>query len=214
MQYLNKQALYQKMDEIRCVIPIFPKSIETYPIQLQQLFPHLHIVGHDMNSKKVSGLLLRNQSSDCNSVIILNTSRPILAQRFTLTHELVHYLLHTDINNFLCNDDDASFLEWQANEGAAELLVPYRSFLRIFKNKRSSYLSNPTGTVEQLAHQYSVSTTVIRNRIKSLSLEIQQYLTGTALDNIKIISRKASFMEPIFPAGSSKFPQALDILRE
>lgn len=53
---------------------------------------------------------------------------------FDLTHEMMHFLLHPEnrkyyISSSLCDIDN---FEWQANEGAAELLVPYKHFIPLF----------------------------------------------------------------------------------
>ena len=70
------------------------------------------------------------------SQIALNQNASLPSQRFTLSHELSHYLLHQNHTQFLCDGCERSPLEWQANEAAAELLLPYRIFLPILSNIR------------------------------------------------------------------------------
>lgn len=81
-------------------------------------------------------------------VIYLNASHPPTRKRFTLAHEVAHYLLHRD-----CLEENKEFvdtvkqpielqrsaaveysqkekqMEWEANELAAELLMPEEKFM-------------------------------------------------------------------------------------
>lgn len=41
---------------------------------------------------------------------------------------------------------------------------------------------------EKLSNMYNVSTVVVQNRISSLSYEIWQYLSGTDIDKIQLMS--------------------------
>lgn len=189
MQYLTKQALYQKVEQIRPQLPCIPKVLREYLTQLHQLYPQLRIVQQPLDSKKVSGMLLRNG----NSLIILNSSRNETSQRFTLTHEMIHFLLHAEIAQFFCEDNGTSPYEWQANEGAAELLVPYRSFLPAAARLYPSLHLNRGRALQTLSDQFGVSTTVISNRLDSLSFELEQYRNGVALNKIQLISHRRLF---------------------
>jgi Zn-dependent peptidase ImmA (M78 family)/transcriptional regulator with XRE-family HTH domain len=64
---------------------------------------------------------------DDTSLIGINRSHPTVLQRFTIAHELHHYLYDFDANRYLCgpeNQDKA--LEWNAENFAAELLMPQK----------------------------------------------------------------------------------------
>lgn len=71
---------------------------------------------HRFDSKKLGALLLEGQC------IIVNASQPPASQRFSLAHELVHFSLHAGRPASARTEND----EWQANQGAAQLLVPYQ----------------------------------------------------------------------------------------
>jgi|GEM_PF-1019634 len=64
----------------------------------------------------------------------INSRFPLKTQKWTLGHELGHFILHHDSASlftdgvFPCVEADA---EWQANRFAAELLLPKRLVLRI-----------------------------------------------------------------------------------
>lgn len=211
MQYLTKHALYQKVEQIRPQLPCIPKTLRDYLTQLHQLYPQLNIIQQPLDSKKVSGMLLRGE----NSLILLNSSRNETSQRFTLTHEMIHYLLHQEIAQFFCEDNGTASYEWQANEGAAELLVPYRSFLPIAARLYPSLYIDRERALQTLAKQFGVSATVISFRLDSLSFELEQYRGGVALDEIRLISRKRLFLSQKttrFPTHSH--PPTLDIFSE
>lgn len=184
--YLTKRELYQKIDTIRSRLPYIPKSLKTYQLQLQQMFSDLHVVQKELDSKKLSGMLLRGE----HSLIILNSSRNEISQRFTLTHEMIHYFLHQGTGQFFCQDDDISPFEWQANEGAAELLVPYRLFLPLAARYHAVLQTNRRFALQNLARYFGVSPTIISHRLKSLSWELEQYQSGTPLKQICLLSRK------------------------
>lgn len=209
--YLTKQGLYREIDHIRSYLPYIPKSLDTYQIQLQQMFPDLHIVQRELDSKKISGMLLRGETA----LIILNSSRNEISQRFTLTHEMIHYFLHSQVGQFFCQDDDISPYEWQANEGAAELLVPYRLFLPSAARYHAVLQSNRARALQILAQQFGVSRTIIAHRLESLSFELEQYQNGVKLEQIYILSREkaASFKKQTSPLPAS-LEKILDIFPE
>lgn len=184
--YLTKKELYQEIDAIRSRLPYIPKSLKVYQLQLQQMFSDLHIVQKELDSKKLSGMLLRSEIS----LIILNSSRNEISQRFTLTHEMIHYFLHKGTGQFFCQDDDFSPFEWQANEGAAELLVPYRLFLPLAARYHAILQTNRKFALRTLAQQFGVSLTIISYRLKSLSWELEQYENEVPLKEICLLSRE------------------------
>lgn len=80
--------------------------------------------------------------------------------RFTLAHELGHYLLHTDSNVSLARIEKGKKIEpykdpeWQANTFAAELLVPLNLIT--------------TDNIDEIASTFGVSHQVASIRLKKL----------------------------------------------
>ncbi len=138
----------------------------------------------DFQSTRLCGVLIRGEFL---SQIALNQNLSLPSQRFTLSHELSHYLLHQNHTQFLCDGCERSPLEWQANEAAAELLLPYRIFLPALSNIRSN--SNRLSGLLQLSQRFGVSTQMVRNRVESLSYELWQYNRGVPVDRLKLVSR-------------------------
>ena len=68
-------------------------------------------------------------------------------------------------------------MEWHANEGGAELIVPHRDFIPRFLRELQYVRDNPDLFYDvraKLADFYHVSYTVIENRINNLAYEIDK----------------------------------------
>lgn len=175
MQYLDRAALYVEMERLRGRIGPIPKALPHYKERVGQLCPDITLICREFDSRRLAGMLMRGETA---TLLVLNSARGELAQRFTLTHELVHYFLHTDQVRFCCEDAGAGPYEWQANEGAAELLVPYRSFLKEVRCLHAQDCRDLDEVYARLSMKYHVSPVVIKNRMESLSFEIDDCLRG------------------------------------
>lgn len=144
------------------------------------------------------------------SLIVLSANRPPEGRRFAASHELVHYFLHEG-DNFLCTgDDEVSAIEWQANEGAAELLMPYKEFIPFYENIRSLFFTDRERALRRAAEHFDVSAGMINTRLQSLSPEIAQYERGTPLD--KIVPTSARRAAAFRPDGSASAASAADAM--
>ncbi len=146
-------------------------------------------------TKALRGMASVGSSPD-KDVILLNDSRTEKEQNLDCGHEYVHLCIHRDLGkrSFYCIDTiyakQDEFLEWQANEGAAEILVPYRTLLPLIK-ANVHVLSDGTDIVSfktHLASIFNVTYKVIEYRLEGLKYEIEQFLNGVYLDDIKILS--------------------------
>ena len=88
-------------------------------------------------------------------------------KRFTLAHELGHYLLHRDkiINSrhedhILLRDNEYTPIEREANEFAAELLMPEKQF--------RGFITNGVKKIKDLAEKFQVSVSAIKYRAYKL----------------------------------------------
>jgi Zn-dependent peptidase ImmA (M78 family) len=111
--------------------------------------------------------------------LILNQLHPIGRMRFTLAHELGHYLLHRDKASVFI-DETALFyrgarakqgvdpMEIEANAFAAELLMP-ENVLRAELGARPLH-SEYDDEIQKLAPRYGVSAAAMTNRLKTLKL--------------------------------------------
>ena len=108
-------------------------------------------------------------------------------------HELIHYWLH-DRDMFYCLNGAESHGEWQANEGAAQFLIPYQSFIPNYcylHDRFYGYFAPQAAhdmLIKALAGKYMVGEMTVKFRIKSLGAEISQYVGGVAVRDIKVVS--------------------------
>lgn len=81
---------------------------------------------------------------------MLNARHSVEELNFDCGHELIHLTKHRGLglSSFHCFDTlkpkQDPFIEWEANEGAAELTVPYRSFLPLLSD---AILSSAPGRI-------------------------------------------------------------------
>lgn len=130
---------------------------------------------------------------DAVSGILINAAKPEPDQRFDMAHELIHYWFHPEQGAF-CPFSPASRdkeKEWQANEGAAELLLPYRDFVpryvqTVLETERDGL--QPESVYVRLAEFYRVNKAVVNYRIRNLESEILQFRSGAELEDL-IITR-------------------------
>ena len=100
-------------------------------------------------------------------LIGINKSHPVALQRFTIAHELHHYLYDFNATRFLCGPDNANeAFEWNAERFAAELLMPRGSIQRLTSNPLNiRYL-----TVHLLAEHFGVSYEAAAIRLSNFGL--------------------------------------------
>ena len=132
------------------------------------------------------------------NIIMLRKALSREEKNFTCAHELIHVKFHNNLHiaTFQCFDkirpNQNSILEWQANEGAAELLVPLCEFLPIIKENLPGLKTwqDFESFDFELARYFSTTNGVIKIRYEDLKYEIYQYLNEVPLDRIEILSRK------------------------
>jgi Zn-dependent peptidase ImmA (M78 family) len=115
----------------------------------------------------IDGLLEYPKKTSESPKIFLNKERPATRKKFTLAHEIGHYVLHRNkktkyrIDPYDYSENDHTTKEeTEANYFAASLLVP--------KEKLKSILALSKGSLEMAASYFGVSKPVIENRIKWL----------------------------------------------
>jgi len=138
-------------------------GIKEPPISLWKIIKHLQkkYSASDLNvisfnfGEKVSGMLVL---SDEQATIGYNPSEHWYRRRFTIAHEIGHFLLgHT------CNKsyDDDNFHETEANHFAAELLMPIEL---LKKDCGNGY------NLENIARRYTVSKEAMCRKLMSANL--------------------------------------------
>lgn len=134
--------LYIKKPPIKPDIIAYGLGLDVYFLNLPQ---------------NISGILYNKSNKP---MIIVNKSDYITRQRFTLAHEIGHFLLHNLKNNihYDYSYTKNSYIEKEANNFAAALLIPN------FLLKRYTNFS-----IEELSKVFLVSKKVVEIRLKNLN---------------------------------------------
>ena len=123
----------------------------------------------EFTDPSVSGSLRTNLSQKRPYRIEVNGRDPDVRKRFTLAHELAHFLLHRDrldggsvVDNALYRSGLPDEIEYEANRMAAELLIPKNLLLTLWR-------AGVRG-VHQLADTFGASEAAVRIRLEQLGL--------------------------------------------
>ncbi|SHN88239.1 ImmA/IrrE family metallo-endopeptidase [Desulfitobacterium chlororespirans] len=183
---MTKAELYAWVNGARNTLSLF-----SYPIDSKEFasrYSQISLEELDFSSTQIGGIL----KGEKHSFIGLNSCRTYFEQNFDCMYELFHFWKHP-INTYTClSVPRDTYLEWEANEGAAEMLVPYYKFIPEVCDIYH-HITNNHQQIDYLnyfAQKYFVTPRVIQFRIKSLSYELSQYINGVSLSNLKIISKK------------------------
>lgn len=193
-EFWTKQRLYNEVDYIRSKIEDIP-----YPCDSHQLIKTFclkpEVVSVNFESSKICGMLIKGKTT---TTIGVNANHSKEQQNFYLMHELFHYLWHDDKTDAVkfCNDifSQNDFAEWQANEAAAEMLMPYRKFIPSFVSACKTNIYYGSAAIRdaknQMATRFGVTERMIHMRVNALKYPISQYQKGAKVDELQIISQR------------------------
>lgn len=143
-------------------------EVDTSPLDVKSLLSVLGIKLLSVPmSDDVSGMLsLADNSKDW--VVKVNALHHPNRQRFTIAHEIAHFSRHRfqqaefkDLNFF--RNGESNPMEVEANRFASELLMPesaFRDKVKVF-----------SGSIEEIAQYFKVSTLAVRVRAKNLGMK-------------------------------------------
>ena len=147
------------------------------PIDIQAIIQaHKIAIRKQPLEDAVSGILVVKNG---HATIGVNESHHPNRQRFTLAHELGHFLLHGDSSSVFIDaspvfyrdetsSEGSKLLEIEANAFAAELLMPESMLRKVTTNQPLDAFDE--GAVRRLAAQFGVSTQAITIRLTRLGL--------------------------------------------
>jgi len=124
-------------------------------------------------STGVSGQI-KNEGSEY--VIRVNRHEARERQRFTIAHELAHFLLHRDIidssidgikDNVLYRSGEPERIEYEANRLAAEIVMPMAQVEKALSEDFGGVVTE--GTIESLAARFQVSKAAMEIRLSTLA---------------------------------------------
>lgn len=191
INYCTKQDLYKYINKLRKQLGL---NNTKYPIDFYEIccnMKNLKIELVNFSDKSLRGLSVPKEK-----IILLNSSRKDGERSFDCCHEFIHVLKHVNEHTQMFNCFDSvranqnPYLEWQANEGSAELHVPYRKFIPLIcKDLHDIKTSSDFDKLKvNLAEYFGVPETIIKLRIDNLIFEIDQYSKGVPLDSIPLKS--------------------------
>ncbi len=156
-------------------IEIVGQYMHSAPVDVEKLAA---AIGLEIDRKplfdNVSGKIECQNGGPCK--ITFNSTHPKTRQRFTIAHEIAHYILHRDLIGDGVTDDGryrskdlSDPVERQANSYAADILMPWR--LVVAKHREG--LRAPA----EFARAFGVSEKVAEIRLK----ELRSYLEPPAV---------------------------------
>ena len=127
----------------------------------------------ELDEEGFEGALVTNPEKTIGFINIASSIREHTRRRFTIAHELGHFLITTHGNQFSCTSYDLSnfsnknkLMEAEANQFAAELLMPEEYFVKEIYNRVPSY-----DLIQSLTDKFCSSLTSTLLRYKDLTDE-------------------------------------------
>lgn len=133
-------------------------------------------------------VIFQDLDDDISGLLVIKNDRPTIGvndahhpnrQKFTIAHELGHYVLHRDIDDLFIDSkliyyrdksssDGVQQREIEANSFAAEVLMP-ATLIRKYLKEKEPDLSNEF-TMQRMASAFNVSEQALTIRLTRLSL--------------------------------------------
>lgn len=145
------------------------KLIGTYSLDIDKLIRNYNIQLKSENlPPEISGKL--NKNEDNIWTISINKQHSLSRQRYTIAHEFAHYCLHRNDNSdfedtsFFRKEENKTMIEYEANQFAAELLMP--------EEKIKAAIDNDILTLKDLSEAFGVSLIAMKNRLSNLGYKL------------------------------------------
>lgn len=152
---------------------VLDKYLSSYPVKLGSLARDLGVAGIRVSSMGtgVSGQIMREGG---DYFIRVNRNEARERQRFTIAHELAHFLLHKEIidsspdgitDNVLYRSGAPEQIEYQANRLAADLVMPMDLIEQKLNDEFGGVVTE--ATIESLAASFQVSKAAMEIRLST-----------------------------------------------
>jgi Zn-dependent peptidase ImmA (M78 family) len=150
------------------------------PIDIKSIIESKDIsIAYEVFDDDLSGLLIKHDGG--RPKIGVNAKHSATRQRFTLAHELAHFVLEHQgdifVDHSVLRRDGRSSMaidqsEIDANQFAADLLMPREDVRREFVKTRNSGNTNQEKIIKHLAKMFFVSPKAMEYRLVNLNLII------------------------------------------
>ncbi len=165
------------VDSTKAFIEKNENSFKSYPINIEEIVRNekINIIEHEFNDE-ASGILV---ISDENITIGIDKNSGNERKRFTIAHELGHYVLHNERSNmfvdkvFFRKKSDGytskeEKIEIEANYFAANILMPEKLIFQAISNLTCDLYEDET--VSKLAKDFNVSSSAMLYRLINLGV--------------------------------------------
>jgi hypothetical protein len=153
---------------------ILQRHLSEYPVKLGRLAKELgvSIKVSSMNTG-VSGQITREGGHYLNRV---NRHEARERQRFTIAHELAHFLLHKSVidsspdgikDNVLYRSGEPERIEYEANRLAADIVMPMALVQKVLQEEFDGVVTE--ATIESLAARFQVSKAAMEIRLSTFA---------------------------------------------
>lgn len=180
--YINYKELSEKADAL-----LIQAGVDKAPVPIKQIAAMCGAIAvpHDLG-EEVSGVLVVDKNNGNKGIIGFNTANSKVRQRFTIAHELGHFVWHVNFKNnskefFVDKDFIIKFRsekdytqkeliqEREANAFAAAILMPRKFIMDELKNPNYKGL-HETVLIEKLAKVFVVSVPAMTYRLSDLNI--------------------------------------------
>ncbi|MGF6861951.1 Zn-dependent peptidase ImmA (M78 family) [Rhodobacteraceae bacterium MBR-64] len=153
---------------------ILQRHLSEYPVKLGRLAKELgvSIKVSSMNTG-VSGQITREGG---HYLIRVNRHEARERQRFTIAHELAHFLLHKSVidsspdgikDNVLYRSGEPERIEYEANRLAADIVMPMALVQKVLQEEFDGVVTE--ATIESLAARFQVSKAAMEIRLSTFA---------------------------------------------
>lgn len=153
---------------------ILEKYLTEFPIKLGQLARELGVsIKISSMRSGISGQIAREENG---YVVRVNRNEARERQRFTIAHELAHFLLHRHIidtspngitDNVLYRSGEPDKIEYEANRLAADIVMPISLIEEELRTRFGGSVTE--ATIESLAARFEVSKAAMEIRLSTFA---------------------------------------------
>ena len=190
--YMTKKDLYNCLRDLRNDLRI---EYESPLCSFASIIgDYITVEARKFKNNKLCGIINKAMAPDI-SYVVINSNNPREIRVFSLLHELMHWFFHSPRQRY-CNvmgGGTYTFEDYQANEGAAELLMHYRHFILLVSPtvaKKNLCLNDIVELRKYAAELFGVTEGMVYYRLESLKYEIYQYINGVDIDALELLSKK------------------------
>jgi len=159
-----------ELDQLDPIRKVIERHTQDVPVKVENVALELGIlVRVEPMDLEIAGKIVReSRGSPSGFAIYINARDPERRRRFTLAHEIGHYVLHRDmlgdglIDTALYRSKLSDWSERQANRFAADLLMPAALVRGLFRGGMVTFSA--------LSEALQVSTDAVRIRLDELKL--------------------------------------------